>query len=341
MTETSTADGDRTTTGDAPAHPLVSELLDRLAASAEAERRPLLHRPLHELLTRGLADESFAQLGCGASWTRFLHWLDKLGDRLVCEQAAAGAALLAVVVYGEASDYETVADLVDEMGFDRLAHLQQSCESIIEASRALEVTTAAIRRLLSPALATILRGAGLPDERVDAVVERCGGSAKRLLVRGLNLTDAAPAVRTVEQLREAARGTLPDWRREIAVLVVNPWSPYAEQLPSLAFDADAPGMAGHIRDVVELCRAQHKDREREEVAQEIRRLVAASDMTQREFAALVGTSPSRLSTYISGWVVPSAAMLLRISRVSRSLRAQRGESTLAVPLYDALRDTDE
>lgn len=338
MTDSPTVD--RIATGDDPARPLVVELLARLADSAEGARRPVLLRPLHDLLVRDLGDGPSGQT-VGRAWDRFLRWLDKLGDRLVCEQAAAGASLVAVVRYGEARDYETVADLVEDLGFDRLAHLQQSCESVIETSSALPLTTAAVRRLLSPTIAASLRDAGLSEDRVAAVVERCAGNAKRLLVRGLDLTDASPAVHSVEQLQEVAQGALPDWRREVAVLVANPWSPHAEQLPKLAFDADRAGMAAHIRDVVELCRAQHKDREREEVAQEIRRLVADSEMTQREFAAMVGTSPSRLSTYISGWVVPSAAMLLRISRVSRVLRAQREEGAPAAPLYDGLRDAGD
>ena len=43
-------------------------------------------------------------------------------------------------------------------------------------------------------------------------------------------------------------------------------------------------------------------------------------ITQREFATLVGTSPSRLSTYVTGNVTPSAAMLLRINRMAKRAR---------------------
>jgi transcriptional regulator with XRE-family HTH domain len=41
-------------------------------------------------------------------------------------------------------------------------------------------------------------------------------------------------------------------------------------------------------------------------------------MTAGRFADLVGTSASRLSTYMSGKVTPSAAMLVRIERMARS-----------------------
>ncbi|MFD2862989.1 helix-turn-helix domain-containing protein [Salininema proteolyticum] len=38
-------------------------------------------------------------------------------------------------------------------------------------------------------------------------------------------------------------------------------------------------------------------------------------MSQAEFAERIGTSASRLSTYISGKVMPSAALMVRIRRV--------------------------
>ncbi|WP_367262084.1 helix-turn-helix domain-containing protein [Pimelobacter simplex] len=41
---------------------------------------------------------------------------------------------------------------------------------------------------------------------------------------------------------------------------------------------------------------------------------------QRQFAARIGTSPSRLSSYIRGSVTPSAALFLRIQRASRALQ---------------------
>ena len=56
-------------------------------------------------------------------------------------------------------------------------------------------------------------------------------------------------------------------------------------------------------------------REREVVAAEVRRLRDASGLSGQEFAARIGTSPSRLSTYASGKVVPSAALMVRMRQV--------------------------
>lgn len=48
------------------------------------------------------------------------------------------------------------------------------------------------------------------------------------------------------------------------------------------------------------------------MAARVRAAVDRSGLTNAQFAALVGTSASRLSTYLSGQVTPSAAMLVRI-----------------------------
>jgi transcriptional regulator with XRE-family HTH domain len=56
--------------------------------------------------------------------------------------------------------------------------------------------------------------------------------------------------------------------------------------------------------------------EREDVASEVRTLVARSGLSKRDFAERIGTSRSRLSTYLSGKVVPSATLMVRMRRVA-------------------------
>jgi transcriptional regulator with XRE-family HTH domain len=52
------------------------------------------------------------------------------------------------------------------------------------------------------------------------------------------------------------------------------------------------------------------------VGAEIRSLLDRSGLSQQDFADRIGTSRSRLSTYRSGKVVPSAAFLVRMRRVT-------------------------
>jgi transcriptional regulator with XRE-family HTH domain len=53
------------------------------------------------------------------------------------------------------------------------------------------------------------------------------------------------------------------------------------------------------------------------VAAEVRDIVGRSGLSKQDFAERIGTSRSRLSTYMSGKVVPSAALMVRMRRVAR------------------------
>jgi DNA-binding transcriptional regulator YiaG len=78
------------------------------------------------------------------------------------------------------------------------------------------------------------------------------------------------------------------------------------------------GTAELLEGVVGRARKLAADSERGEVAAEVRRLVGDSGLSQHDFADRIGTSRSRLSTYMSGKVVPSAALLVRMRRVARN-----------------------
>jgi transcriptional regulator with XRE-family HTH domain len=48
----------------------------------------------------------------------------------------------------------------------------------------------------------------------------------------------------------------------------------------------------------------------------LQRLIEESGLSRREFASHIGTSTSRLSTYATGKVTPSAALMLRMRSVN-------------------------
>lgn len=77
--------------------------------------------------------------------------------------------------------------------------------------------------------------------------------------------------------------------------------------------ADSPGVTASLRRVVERVRGG----EEYDVAQRIRSAIGRSNLTAADFAAAIGTSASRLSTYATGAVTPSAALLQRIEREGR------------------------
>jgi transcriptional regulator with XRE-family HTH domain len=71
--------------------------------------------------------------------------------------------------------------------------------------------------------------------------------------------------------------------------------------------------------VVSRAREDAVSSERNAVATEIRNVLEGSGLSRQDFADRIGTSRSRLSTYASGQVVPSAALMVRIRRVAKSV----------------------
>ncbi len=118
-------------------------------------------------------------------------------------------------------------------------------------------------------------------------------------------------------LAAVERGTLPDWRRLAEAIDADPWGPVAQQVLEALSLSRPYGTAELLEGVISRAREEAADSERHEVASEIRNLVDDSGLSQQDFAERIGTSRSRLSTYVSGQVVPSAALMVRIRRVAR------------------------
>jgi transcriptional regulator with XRE-family HTH domain len=117
-------------------------------------------------------------------------------------------------------------------------------------------------------------------------------------------------------LAAVERGTLPDWRRLAGAINADPWGPVAQQVIEAIGVSRPYGTTELLLGVVERARSQAAEAERAEVAAEIGRIVAASGLTRAEFAERIGTSRSRLSTYISGKVTPAASLMIRMRRVA-------------------------
>ena len=117
-------------------------------------------------------------------------------------------------------------------------------------------------------------------------------------------------------LAAVERGTLPDWRRLAKAIQADPWGPVAQQILEAVRLARPYGTTELLEGVVGRARKLAADSERCEVAAEVRRLVSDSALSRQDFADRIGTSRSRLSTYMSGKVVPSAALMVRMRRVA-------------------------
>lgn len=115
------------------------------------------------------------------------------------------------------------------------------------------------------------------------------------------------------------RGSLSDWRRIAESIRRAPWGSVARDLEAYSAYGDEADTAELLMEAVRRARRSAEEADRAEVTRRVRAAIRRSGLPARRFAAEVGTSASRLSTYRSGSVQPSAAMLLRIERESHRL----------------------
>ena len=117
-------------------------------------------------------------------------------------------------------------------------------------------------------------------------------------------------------LAAVERGTLPDWDRLATAIRADPWGPVAQQVLEAVRLSRPYGTNELLEAVVARARRLAMDSERDTVASEVRDLAGRSGLSKQEFADRIGTSRSRLSTYMSGKVVPSATLMVRMRRVA-------------------------
>ena len=139
-----------------------------------------------------------------------------------------------------------------------------------------------------------------------------------LAFRNLTITPDAPVSEWPTEAVQAAleRGDLADWHRIVAAVQADPWGRTARQLEEVLSHSRPYGITEAMQTVLSRVRQRAEENERAAVAAEIREAVERSGLSQAEFASRIGTSASRLSTYASGKVTPSATLMLRIRRVA-------------------------
>ena len=117
-------------------------------------------------------------------------------------------------------------------------------------------------------------------------------------------------------LAAVERGTLPDWRRLASAIRADPWGPVARQVLDAVHLSGPYGTTELLEGVIARARTRAAESERADVAAKVQGLVASSGLSKQDFAERTGTSRSRLSTYMSGKVVPSATLMVRMRRVA-------------------------
>ena len=257
-----------------------------------------------------------------AVWTPFLALTTTPAWPKDQTRSAVLSNLVALVLFGEAEDIATLDSLIRSIGAERTAAIQSELDELLGLGPDLPVTTAALRLLGDvAALRERLARTGLSSTKVSGIVTRTHHQTFWLLLAGAEDLPRTPTIRTTEQLMDLVHhGNARRWRAALLPLIESPWGPYGEHIVALTKEAELDVITEVLQECRKVYRHRQEQRERDAIAREIRRLVAISGLTQRQFAAQIGTSPSRLSTYVNGRVIPSAAMLLRIRRVAHAQR---------------------
>ncbi len=125
--------------------------------------------------------------------------------------------------------------------------------------------------------------------------------------------DTWPFEALVETLE---RGLVIDWQPVFAEIRAHPWGETARRILRWAQGTEDRAAASLFTAAIDRAREHMQTREDEEVARRVRTAIARSGLTAAQFAANIGTSASRLSTYANGHVMPSAGMLLRIENLA-------------------------
>ena len=116
------------------------------------------------------------------------------------------------------------------------------------------------------------------------------------------------------------RGLIGDWARINRAIVHDPWGPVARDVEAYLSYADAEaGVSVLMGELITRARRAAEAGERQAVADEVGELLRRSGLSRAAFAAAIGSSGSRLSTYVNAKVTPSAALMLRMRRIADRL----------------------
>ena len=111
-------------------------------------------------------------------------------------------------------------------------------------------------------------------------------------------------------------GDIATWKLIAAALKRDPYGRTARQVEESLGGGGPHGVAKALWEVLDRARADLADNERAEVARHARLLVERSGLGLPEFASRIGTTTDELSAHLDGRTTPTAAMMLRMRRLS-------------------------
>ena len=111
-------------------------------------------------------------------------------------------------------------------------------------------------------------------------------------------------------------GDIATWKRIAAALKRDPYGRTARQVEEVLEGTRPYGISKALWEVLERARTHLEANERGEVARHVRLLIDRSGLGEQEFASRIGVSAEDLAAYLDGSTSPSAALMIRIRRLS-------------------------
>jgi DNA-binding transcriptional regulator YiaG len=111
-------------------------------------------------------------------------------------------------------------------------------------------------------------------------------------------------------------GDIATWKRIAAALKRDPYGRTARQVEEVLEGTRPYGISKALWEVLERARTHLEANERAEVARHVRLLIDRSGLEQQEFASRIGVSGQELTAYLDGNTSPSAALMIRMRRLS-------------------------
>ncbi|KUH82314.1 MULTISPECIES: hypothetical protein [unclassified Mycobacterium] len=113
------------------------------------------------------------------------------------------------------------------------------------------------------------------------------------------------------------------WQRIVAAIKRDPFGRTARQVEEVLETARPYGVSKALAEVLTRTREHLEANERQEVARHIRALLEHSGLAPQEFASRIGVPAADFAAFLSGKTSPSAALMVRMKRLSERFARMR------------------
>ena len=115
------------------------------------------------------------------------------------------------------------------------------------------------------------------------------------------------------------------WQRIVTAIKRDPYGRTARQVEEVLEAARPFGVSKAMAEVLNRTRTHLEENECAEVARHVRMLLERSGLAQQEFASRIGVPNDQFTEYLTGETSPSAALMIRMRRLSDRFAKMRSE----------------